>query len=113
VWIDPQNPRERFDVKSGTAGGSLSDLASAVTTNTVLRYKGARLVRAEPFPACPGEAGWQTFALKTPAGLSVLHEAFTQWNGSQVVASYQRPANVRDDPRAVEALRRAVCSSPV
>jgi ABC-type glycerol-3-phosphate transport system substrate-binding protein len=113
VWVDPQNPRERFDVQSSTADGSLSDLASAVTTNTVLRHKGARLVRAEPFPACPGEAGWQTFALKTPGGLAVLHVAFTQWNGSQVVASYQRPANLPDDPRAVDALRRDVCSNPV
>lgn len=111
-WSDPRNGHERFEVKSTAANGSLSDLASSVTTNTILRHKGARLMRAQPFPACPGEAGWQTFALKTPAGLAVLHVAFTQWNGSQVVASYERPANVRDDPAAIDALRRDVCATP-
>lgn len=107
-------PGERFTMKrTPSAGASLSDLASAVTTNTLLRYRGAKLVKAEPFPACPGEAGQQIFDLRTPRGPAVLRVAFTQWNGTTAIASYERPAKASDDPQADDALRRSVCSSPL
>jgi hypothetical protein len=105
-------PGERFTVKqSPTSSGSLSDLASQVTTDTLLGYKGAKLLGAQPFAPCPGEAGEQTFTLQTGQGPAVLHVAFTQWNGKTTVASYQRPAKAPDDPQAMDALRRGVCTT--
>lgn len=91
-------------------GGSLSDLASQVTTDTLLRHRGAKLQKAEPFPPCPGEAGVQIFALPGPAP-AVLQVAFTQWNGTEKIATYQRPAKSPDDPSALDALRKTVCTS--
>lgn len=103
---------EHFTMKRTPSGGAtLSDLASQVTTDTLLRDRGAKLVKAEPFPACPGEAGEQIFDLKTPAGPAVLRVAFTQWNGTTTIASYERPAKSADDPQADDALRRSVCSA--
>lgn len=105
-------PGEHFSMKRAPSGGaSLSDLGTQVTTDTLLRNPGAKLVKAQPFPACPGEAGEETFALKAPAGASVLRVAFTQWNGTTTIASYQRPAKSPDDPQAEEALRQSVCST--
>lgn len=86
-------------------------MASEVTTNTLLRDRGAKLVKAQPYPPCPGEAGLQTFSLS--GGRTVLQVAFTQWTGMAVIASYKRPASAPDDPKASDALRRAVCSSPM
>lgn len=97
--------------RAANSSGTLSDLASQVTTDTLLRNKGARLLKAEPFAPCPGEAGEQTFDVKTSAGPSVLQVAFTQWSGTTTIASYQRPATAPDDPQAIDALRRAVCSA--
>lgn len=94
-------------------GGSLSDLASQITTDTLLRYRGAKLQKAEPFAACPGEAGEQTFTVPRAAGPAVLHVAFTQWNDNEKVASYERPAKAPDDPAAMDALRRSVCTNPL
>lgn len=107
-------PGEHFAVKqTPSAGGSLSDLASQVTTDTLLRHRGAKLRKAEPFPPCPGEAGEQTFTVPAAGGPTVLHVAFTVWNGTAKTASYQRPAKAPDDPAAMEALRRAVCTNPL
>lgn len=94
-------------------GGTLSDLASQVTTDTVIRNTGAKLQKAEPFAPCPGEAGLQTFELQQKGRRMILKVAFTQWNGTAVRASYLRPAAGADDPKALDALRKAVCSSPV
>lgn len=104
-------PGQHFEFKQApSAGASLSDLASQVTTDTLLRHRGAKLRKAEPFPPCPGEAGEQTFTL--PGG-DVLHIAFTVWNGTAKTAAYQRPARAADDPAAIDALRRVVCTSPL
>src|SRR5579884_395103 len=103
-------PGEHFTMKrSASSGASLSDLASQVTTDTLLQYKGAKLLRAVPFPACPGEAGQQTFQVPTARGPAILRVAFTQWNGTTTIASYERPAGTPDDPKAVGALRASVC----
>lgn len=97
-----------------SAGGSLSDLASQITTDTLLRHRGAKLQKAEPFPACPGEAGEQTFTIPAAHGTAaVLRVAFTVWNGTAKTASYQRPVRAPDDPAAMEALRRTVCTNPL
>lgn len=96
-------------VQQKNYGGTLSDMASSVTTDTLLRYKGAKLLKAQPFAPCPGEAGMQTFSLD--AGRAVLEVAFTQWSGTAVTASYRRPVTAPEDPKAADALRGAVCSS--
>ncbi len=113
VWIDPRNPREQFSAvsNSNSGGASLSDLASQVTTDALLTHKGARLLRSDRFPGCPGEAGLQSFAVTGPHETDVLRVAFTQWNGNAVIGSYQRPAAISDDPAAVMALTQAVCSA--
>lgn len=114
LWIDPQNPREQYSIVSNPNSSlSLSDLASQVTTDALLSHKGARLLRADRFPACPGEAGLQTFLVRASGGTDVLRIAFTQWSGTAVVASYQRPSPTPDDPAAVSAMTRAVCSAVV
>jgi hypothetical protein len=105
-------PGEHFTMKrTANSSGTLGDVASQVTTDTLLHDKGARLLRSEPFPPCPGEAGDQTFTVPTPHGEAVLRVAFTQWNGTKTIASYERPAKAPDDPNAMQALRRAVCSA--
>lgn len=113
VWIDPANPRERYRYSRKSAGGELGDLASAVTTNTLLRYKASKLLKGVPFPACPGEAGLQTFSLKGSQGPGILEVAFAKWNGNTTVASYERPAAAAQDPAAESALRAAVCNTPL
>jgi hypothetical protein len=99
--------------KSPNYPGTLSDLASQVTTDVVLRHKGARLLKAEPYPPCPGEAGLQTFSASAGGRRTVLQVAFTQWTGTAVTASYERPAGAPVDPAAQRALQRAVCSSAI
>lgn len=112
VWIDPRDRRERFTVASNpNAKGTMSDLASEVTTDALLTHKGARLSSAVPYPGCPGESGLQTFTTRTGGENGVLRIAFTQWNGSTIVAAYERPAPVPDSPAAVNALTRAVCTA--
>ena len=104
-------PGEHFSVKqTANPGGSLSDLASQVTTDTLLRYRGAKLLKAEPFAPCPGEAGIQTFTVPGKAGPALLRVAFTQWNGTEKIASYERPAKASDDPAAMDQLKRTVCT---
>ncbi len=114
VWIDPNDPSEEYRVTSRpNSSGTLSDMASQVTTDTLLRYKGAELRKAVPFGPCPGEAGIQTFSLPAATGTLTLQVAFTQWNGTAVTAAYQRPASAADDPAALEAMRRSVCSPTI
>jgi hypothetical protein len=113
-WTNPQHADERFSTTStSNPNASLKDLASQVTTDTLLRYRGAKLLRAEPFPPCPGEAGWQSFAVPAAHGRRILHVAFTQWNGTAKTASYQRPADLPDDPSAITAMGRLVCATPI
>lgn len=107
-------PGEHFSVtQKANPGGTLSDLASQVTTDTLLRYRGAKLQKAEPFAPCPGEAGEQTFTIPGRQGGAVLHVAFTQWNGTEKLAAYQHPAKASDDAAAMEALRKIVCTNPL
>lgn len=113
-FTSPQHSDQRYSVtSSANANATLGDMASQITMNTLLRYRGARLVKAEPFPSCPGEAGRQTFRRVTPHGQALLQVAFTQWSGKAVIASYERPASAPDDPAALEAMRASVCSSPL
>lgn len=113
AWIDPKDPRQRYAVSSDPkSAGTLADLGAKITVDTLLRNKGAKLVRpAMPYPGCPGEAGLQTFSLPDRDPKGILRVAYTQWSGKAVTAGYVRPADVPDDPAAVNALTRAVCSA--
>jgi hypothetical protein len=113
AWVDPKDARQRYAVASTpNATGTLADLGAKITVDTLLRNRGAKLVRsAMPYPGCPGEAGLQTFSVPSGAHKQILHVAYTQWNGTTVTAGYMRPAEVSDDSAAVNALTRAVCSA--
>ena len=93
------------------ANGTLADLGAKVTINTLLSRKGAKLLAAAPFPGCPGEAGLQTFIVSGTSGKNVLRVAYVNWSGTVVIATYERPSSVPDDPAAVNALARAVCTA--
>lgn len=112
AWVAPEDPRERYTASRDPGwNGSLKDLSSQVAINIILQYKGARLLRTDPFPACPGEAGVQTFALSGTRDRDVLRVAFTQWNGPALTIVYRRPGGLPDDKAAVDAMTRAVCTA--
>ncbi len=114
VWVDPKDPRQQY-VTTSTANstGTLKDLATQVLTNALLSHKGAKLIRADAFPGCPGEAGIQTFRLPTPQGEELLRVAFTQWNGAALTASYRRPMASPDDGNALDAMAHTVCTAVI
>lgn len=89
--------------------GTLSDLASEVTIDALLRHRGARSSGNLPFAACPGLAGVANFML--PDG-EILQEGFTVRNGVSVRISYSRPAGSQVDSNAAAAMQRALCSRP-
>ncbi len=112
VWFNPKAPREQYSTASNPHfSGTLQNLASAITTNTLLSHKGAKFVRSDPFPACPGEAGIQTFRIPGTKGEDVLRVAFTQWNGAALTASYQRPISSPENTDALHAMTRTVCTA--
>lgn len=112
VWVDPKAPREHYTTASNPHfRGTLQDLASAITTNTLLSRKGAKFVRSDPFPACPGEAGIQTFTIPAAKSEDILRVAFTQWNGAALTASYQRPISSSENTDALQAMTRTVCTA--
>jgi hypothetical protein len=89
--------------------GTLSDLASVVTIDALLRHRGAKSRGNLPFAACPGLAGVATFALPEA---EILQEGFTVRNGFSVRISYSRPAGSQVDSNAAAAMQRALCSRP-
>lgn len=98
--------------KDASWNGSLKDLASQTAANIVLKYRGAKLLRADPFPACTGEAGLQTFTLPGKGGAAqILRVAFTQWSGPAVTVIYERPRSSPDSKEAVDAMTRSLCTS--
>lgn len=112
IWTDPTHPQERFGTTArASATGTLGDLASQVTTDTLLQHRGAKLLKAQPYPACPGEAGLQTFSLKTREGPARLEVAFTQWNDQAKTAWYRRPAGQPAQAAATQAMSKAVCAT--
>jgi hypothetical protein len=90
--------------------GTLQDLASQETINVLLRYRGARLLRSDPFGPCPGAAGVATFTLQ---GARVLERGFSVQNGQAVEVSYLRPASAPPDAAATAAMRGALCAAPL
>lgn len=90
-------------------GGTLTDLASAVTINVLIHYRGARFRNSVPFAPCQGAAGVATFIL--PNG-SILQEGFAVSDGDSIRTTYIRPPGTAADPAAVEAMQNALCVTP-
>jgi len=90
-------------------GGTLQDLASAVTINVLLHQRAARLRGSVPFAPCPGAAGVATFTL--PGG-QILEEGFSVSNGESVRTAYIRPAAAAADANVTAAMQSALCVAP-
>jgi hypothetical protein len=90
-------------------GGTLQDLASQETINVLLRYRGARFLRSDPFGSCPGAAGLATFKLQ---GARILERGFSVQNGHAVEVTYLRPASAPPDAAATAAMKGALCAPP-
>jgi hypothetical protein len=91
-------------------GGTLQDLASQETINVLLRYRGARFLRSEPFSPCPGAAGVATFKLE---GARILERGFSVQNGQALEVTYLRPASTPPDAAATAAMKGALCAPPL
>jgi len=101
--------RQQYAYVRAQFGGTLQDLASAVTIDVLLHYRAARLKESVPFPPCPGAAGVATFTL--PNGLT-LQDGFTVRNGQSVRTSYIRPSGQPVDPNVTDAMQSALCITP-
>lgn len=89
-------------------GGTLKDLSTKLTIDTVLRVPGAKMEQATMFPPCPGEAGLLIFTrAKTTERIEI---AFTQWNGKAVSVTYRAPAGEKPGKAVTQRTRQAVCS---
>lgn len=116
VWFNPQRPREQYmSFRQEHFNGSLKDLASLTTTNVILRHRGSRYVNGVPLPACPGEAGLQTYTLPAGAGhpSDLLKVAFTVWNNTAITIEYERPSKASDSKSAMQAMAESVCTAPI
>jgi hypothetical protein len=91
-------------------GGTLQDLASQESINVLLRYRGARFLRSDPFGPCPGAAGVATFKLE---GARILERGFSVQNGQAIEVSYLRPASAPPDAAATAAMKSALCAAPL
>lgn len=109
VYADSADPKRTLSVSAPvTYGGSLKDLSTKLTIDTVLRVPGAKMEQATMFPPCPGEAGLLIFTrAKTPERIEI---AFTQWNGKAVTATYRAPSGAKPGKAVTQRMRQAVCS---
>jgi hypothetical protein len=85
--------------------GTLSDLASRVAIDIVLRNGRAKL-RSDPFAPCPGEAGLATVLQR---GGKPLEEGFAVRDGVAVRTTYIRPAGAPPDPNVTAAMQAVLC----
>lgn len=87
--------------------GVLSDLASHVTVEALMRYRGARFQGSIPFGPCPGAAGIATFTLTNGA---TLEEGFAVRRGQAIQVRYLRPTGAPVDPNVTVAMHTALCT---
>jgi hypothetical protein len=101
---------QRYRYETATFGGTLSDLASQVTIDALMRNRGAKLQGSnKPFPACPGAAGVATFRL---GGGRLLAEGFAVRDNQAVRTYYLRPNGTRADPAVLDAMQSVLCKPP-
>jgi hypothetical protein len=99
--------RQEYSFDQGAFGGALNDLASRVTIDSLMRYRGARLQGSVPFAPCPGAAGVATFRL---TGGATLQAGFAVRNGRAVRTSYFRPTGTPVDTNVVRAMQTSLCA---
>ena len=114
-WVRtlPGGGRETYRVQKRPFTGTLKDLASSETIDTVLRHKGARYVSSDPFPACPGEAGILTFHIRSAKGSEIREEAFTVFNQQSIAVTATRPATQPLERAVRSAMGKNVCNVPL
>jgi hypothetical protein len=107
AWSTGSGPatQEYFYLKEKYAG-VLSDLASQVTIDVLMRRHGARLRGSVPFAPCPGAAGVATFQLPDR---TTLQEGFTVRDGQAIRVSYVRPAGTQVNPEVTQAMQDVLC----
>lgn len=87
--------------------GALSDLASHVTVEALMRYRGARFQGSAPFGPCPGAAGIATFTLPNGA---TLEEGFAVRRAQAIQVRYLRPTGAPVEPNVPVAMHTALCT---
>jgi len=109
AWTNAGGSQQyRYDTAS--FGGTLSDLASQVTIDALMKNRGAKLQGSnKPLPACPGAAGVATFRL---SGGELLAEGFAVRNNQAVRTYYLRPAGAAPDPGVLQAMQNVLCRPP-
>ena len=108
AWSSGSGSRlQEYRLNTAPFSGTLQDLASQVTIETLTRHRGAKFDGSEPFRPCPGAAGVATFRL--PAARR-LEAAFSVEGGRAVRVAYVRPLGAATDPAAGDAMRRALCA---
>jgi hypothetical protein len=109
AWTSGGTNAQAYFYYRASFGGTLQDLASAVTINVLLHHRGARFKGSVPFTPCPGAAGVATFVL--PSG-ETLEEGFTVRNGQEVRTTYIRPPGAPSDPNVADVMQSALCIAP-
>jgi hypothetical protein len=109
AWTSGGANAQQYFYHRTNFGGTLQDLASAVTINVLIHHRGARFRNSLPFAPCPGAAGLATFIL--PDG-STLEEGFAVSGSDSIRTTYIRPRAAPSDPNVIEAMQSALCVTP-
>lgn len=109
TWTKPNTPAETFVYSSAPSSGTTKDLASQITLDVVLKHHG-KLLKTVAFAPCPGEAGLQTYSVPPATTLLV---AYAVYNDKQLTVNYARHNGTPEDPAAMDAMRRSVCTAPI
>lgn len=97
--------QQAYGYGSSSFSGSLQDLASQVTIDTLMR-RGGRLHGSLPFAPCPGAAGVATFGV--PGG-RVLEAGFAVHDGRAIRTTYTRPVGTPVDQSVTAAMQTVLC----
>jgi hypothetical protein len=108
VWVKPDAPGETYEYLSKPFDGDTKAYASDMTLDFVLK-RHAKLLKTVAFQPCPGEAGLQTYA----AGKNTILVAYAVYNGKALEAIYTRPAGTPEDPAALTAMGKSVCTAGI
>jgi len=100
---------QTYSVATQAFDGTITDLANQETVDMLLRAKGAKFVRSDPYPDCPGLGALMTFGQTTAQGSFALLEAFVIRDSTATLITYKRPAAQAQDPAAMAAMRSAIC----
>lgn len=109
AWTNASGSQQyRYD--TAPFSGTLSDLASQVTIDALMKNRGAKLQGSnKPLPACPGAAGVATFRL---SGGELLTEGFGVRDNQAVRTYYLRAAEAGADPDVLQAMQNVLCKPP-